>query len=172
MDSAVILAGLGVADVEMLASWADDELFCAHAGWVASRSTLRDFWRGQLQHPPELLIRLGARIDGVLVGYVDLHGEGEHERELGYLIGPSHRWGQGLGGRVAAAGLWYAFTALQLDSVWAEAVIANEPSVQILRSLGMREIGDGEPETFLGVASRYLKFRITHTEWARRNEVG
>jgi RimJ/RimL family protein N-acetyltransferase len=172
MDSAVNLSALGAADVDVLASWAEDELFCAHAGWIGSRSTVRDFWLHQLQHPPKSLTRLGAKIDAVLVGHVDLHGDGEHEQELGYLIGPSHRWGNGLGGRVAAAGLRHAFAELPLDSVWAEAVIANEPSVQILRSRGMREIGDGETETFLGVGSRYLKFRITHIEWAQLNEAG
>ena len=43
MDSAVALSALRAADVEVLASWADDEIFCAHAGWVASRSSVRDF---------------------------------------------------------------------------------------------------------------------------------
>ena len=169
MDSAVALSALCAADVEVLASWADDEILCAHAGWVASRSSVRDFWQRQLQHPPERLIRLGAKLDGVLVGHIDLHGDGEQERELGYLIGPSDRWGQGLGGRIAAAGLGYAFTELELRSVWAEAVVANQPSVRILRSCGMRETGDGAPEAFLGVASRYLQFRITRSEWARLN---
>ena len=146
MDSAVALSALCAADVEVLASWADDETFCAHAGWVASRSSVRDFWQRQLQHPSERLIRLGAKLDGVLVGHIDLHGDDGQERELGYLIGPSDRWGQGLGGRVAAAGLGYAFTELQLHSVWAEAVVANRPSVRILRSCGMRETGDGAPQ--------------------------
>ncbi len=169
MESTVELSALSAADVEVLALWADDEIFCAHAGWVASRSAVRDFWQHQVQHPPQRLIRLGARIDGALVGHIDLHGDGVQERELGYLIGPSDRWGQGLGGRVAAAGLGYAFTGLKLHAVWAEAVVANQPSVRILRSCGMRETGNGLPEAFLGVASRYLQFRITRNEWVRLN---
>ena len=38
MDSAVALSALRAADVEVLASWADDEIFCAHAGWGTSIS--------------------------------------------------------------------------------------------------------------------------------------
>lgn len=119
MDTAINLSPLGAADVEVLAPWAEDELFCADAGWIASRSTVRDFCAHQSKHPPKSLTRLGARIDAGLVGRVDRCGDGEQERELGYLIGLSHRWGNGL-----------------------------------------------------GVASRYLKFRITRTTWAQLNEAG
>ncbi len=57
-----------------------------------------------------------------MVGYVDLHGEGDETRELGFVTGPSGRWGQGWGTLAASAGLVYGFETLELRRIWAEAV--------------------------------------------------
>lgn len=80
-------------------------------------------------------------------------------------MGPSDRWGQGLGVRVAKAGLSYGFDELSLESIWAEALVANTASVRILCSLGMREAGRGSAATFLQAESYYQQFRLTRDEW-------
>lgn len=166
-DSTMTLRPLDPADADALAVWAEDDRFCQHAGWtLRSPMAVRDFWVRQIQTPPAGLIRLAATTEeNDLLGYVDLHGDGPLERELGFLVGPSHRWGRGLGGRVAEAGLSHGFDELSLDSIWAEAIVANAASVRILRSLGMRETERGSAETFLRIESYYQKFRLNRQEW-------
>ena len=166
-DSTIMLRPLGRADADVLAVWAEDDRFCQHAGWtLRSPAAVRNFWVRQVETPPADLIRLAVTTDeNDLLGYVDLHGDGQRERELGFLVGPSHRWGQGLGGRVAEAGLAHGFDELSLDSIWAEAIVANAASVRILRSLGMRETGRGFVETFLQAESYYQQFRLNRDEW-------
>lgn len=155
------------ADAETLTSWADDPTFCAHAGWRAG-APLADtltWWRQAIAEPDPKLCRLLAVSGGDAVGYVDLHGETEGVRELGYVIGPSSRWGHGLGTAAAHAGLHFGFEQLHLDRIWAEAVEANEASVRVLRRIGMREIGWGADERFLDQPSRYLTFEMLRSEW-------
>lgn len=160
-------------DAHALAGWGQDELFCQHAEWTATSSAaLHDFWVRQVEDPPFELIRLAVEdADGELVGYVDLHGSNPGEKELGFVIGPSHRWGQGLGRRAAEAALAYGFEELALDRLWAEALAANTASVRILRSLGMQETGKGGPGTFLQEVSYYLKFRISRRVWMHQGHM-
>lgn len=154
------------SDAEVFASWASDERFCEHAGWRlgAEPAEMLAFWTGLISDPPAELLRLTATSGGEIVGYVDLHGARAEERELGYLVGPSSRWGQGLGSAIAAAGVTYAFDALRLDSIWAEAPAANAPSVRILRALGMHETGIGSDELFLAEPTHYVQFRLERPE--------
>lgn len=159
-----------LADAEVFASWAIDPVFCAHAGW-RHRPTSADavsWWRDTIVAPDAELIRLTAVRDGEAVGYVDLHGRDDDERELGFLIGPSTRWRRGLGTAAAEAGLAYGFTLLGLSRIWAEAVEANTGSTRILRRIGMGETGAGGDETFLGRRSRYVRFGVTREEWSAR----
>lgn len=168
MNSAALhLRPLQREDAGVLAGWGEDDLFCLHAGWsTTSHAALHDFWVRQVEDPPAELIRLAAEnVNGGLVGYVDLHGLDPGEKELGFVIGPSDRWGQGLGRRAAEAGLVYGFEELSLERIWAEAVAINTASVRILRSLGMQETGPGGPGAFLHEDSYYLQFHITHPMW-------
>ncbi|BDZ64387.1 GNAT family N-acetyltransferase [Agromyces mangrovi Wang et al. 2018] len=164
------LRPLEAADAETLASWAVDPVFCAHAGWRV-RTSPDDavlWWREAIAAPDPLLIRLLALHDGEAVGYVDLHGDADDARELGFLIGPSARWHRGLGTAAASAGLAHGFRVLGLARIWAEAVQANVHSVRVLRRVGMRETGAGGAEDFLGTSSRYRRFELTSAEWAER----
>ncbi|WP_409484333.1 GNAT family N-acetyltransferase [Arsenicicoccus dermatophilus] len=164
----VELRSLTVDDATTLASWAADEHFCRVAGWTLGRSVAehRATFCRRLESAPDL-IRLGATHDGELVGYVDLHGEEPGRRELGYLVGPRARWGQGLGLAVARAGLRHGFEVLGLRTIWAEAVDANVPSVRILQRLGMTETGWGDAATHLDRPTRYRRFEITVEEYDR-----
>ena len=160
-----------VFDAQTLASWAVDPLFCAHAGWKqrASVDDAVEWWREAIEAPDRLSIRLMAVRDEEPVGYVDLHGDGNGVRELGFVIGPSTRWRQGLGAAAAEAGLSFGFTALGLTQIWAEAVEANIGSVRILRRIGMQETGAGSAEDFLGSPSRYLQFSLSRSDWLERS---
>lgn len=166
-DSVLTLRPLERADADAFAIWAEDDLFCQHAGWtMGSPDAVRDFWAQQVQTPPADLVRLAVSSgESDLLGYIDLYGVESRERELGFLVGPSQRWGRGLGRRVADAGLAYGFDELLLDHIWAEAVAANTASVRILRALEMHETGRGSAESFLQTESYHLQFRLSRNEW-------
>ncbi len=100
-----------------------------------------------------------------MVGYVDLHGDQPHRREIGFVIGERSRWGQGLGRLAAAAGLDHGFHQLALQEIWAEAMDANQRSVRILQSLGMLETGRGGEDMFLDQPTHYRQFAITAENW-------
>lgn len=165
---ALALRALVAADAATLAAWALDGTFVAHADWTPGLplDEHERFWRTIIADPPEPeLLRFGAVHDGELVGYVDLYGLALAERELGYVIGPSNRWGQGLGEAAARAGLEHAFGHLGLRAVWAEAVPLNAPSVRILERIGMRFTGNGDEAQFLGATARYAQYRITAEDY-------
>lgn len=169
VDSGVVLSlrPLIAADASTLASWATDPVFCAHAGWRLRDSPVDAlyWWENAIVHPDPTLVRLLAVSDDNPVGYVDLHGEELARRELGYLIGPSARWGQGLGTAAARSALEFGFIELGLESIWAEAVEANPGSVRVLHRLGMRPAGVGTSAEFLGTRSRYLIFELSRDDW-------
>ncbi|MGI3785493.1 MAG: GNAT family N-acetyltransferase [Janthinobacterium lividum] len=163
----MLLRPLAAGDAETLASWEADEVFCAHAGWAphASEQVAIAWWQNQITVPDPRLLRLLALHDESAVGYIDLYGGESHVRELGYVIAPAREWGRGLGTAAARAGLAYGFHTLGLRRVWAEAVEANTASVRVLHRLGMRQIGVGEAEDFLGRTSRYMQFEMLRNEW-------
>lgn len=166
-EVALTLRAMTDGDAETLAAWQTDPAFCANAGWRPSESRQQSvaWWQKQISDPDPQLVRLLALEGCKPVGYVDLHGSARTERELGYVIAPSALWGRGLGTAAARAGLEFGFTVLGLRRVWAEAVEANSASVSVLRRLGMRVIGIGSEEDFLGKTSRYLQFEISSREW-------
>lgn len=165
-DLEVRLRPLVAGDAHTFASWADDATFRLHAGWrqSESRSAAITWWLNQIEDPDPRLIRLLALREHEAVGYIDLYG-GDGTRELGYLIAPSQRWGQGLGTAAARAALVHGFDTLGLDCIWAEAVEANVASVRILRRLGLRQTGVGDAEQFLGQPSRFLRFEVFRSDW-------
>lgn len=161
LESMVILRELGAADADGIADWSRDEDFCRAAGWsIRPVEQHREFQRRLIADSSTDLLRLAAVQDGRLVGYVDLHGNEPHRRELGFLVGPREVWGQGVGMAVATAGLRYGFQVLGLKEIWAEALEANRASIRILQRLGMTETGWGDMDTHLGRASRYRQFAI------------
>lgn len=162
MTSTVVLRPLVVDDAPFLAALQTDPVFAAHAGWphVSAIAEGEGWWRESIEVPDPLLLRLLATTAGGPVGYVDLHGEDPHERELGYAIGPSSLWGRGLATHAALAGIEWGFERLHLDRIWAEAVAANTASVRVLEKSGMHPLGPGADESFLGKPSHYERFEI------------
>lgn len=161
--NAVSLRRMRPEDALTFADWAQDPAFCREAEWNTSLS--RDdhvsFWRVLIENPPTLLLRLSAVMNGELIGYVDLHGEEEHGRELGFTIGDSTRWGLGLGRKAALAGLDYGFNQMGLTEIWAESASANTRSVRILKRIGMDEIEQGAAVNYLGQQSFYRRFKCS-----------
>lgn len=161
------LRALQVEDARVLASWQTDAVFAAHAGWRVTSDPAdgEQWWRASILQPDPLLLRLAVTEDGALVGFVDLYGARSDERELGFLIGPSSRWGRGLATSAASAALAHGFVHLRLRRVWAEAVAANHASVRVLKKAGLSPAGRGRAEEFLGEPSHYERFEIAHSDW-------
>lgn len=154
-------------DVETLASWGEDPVFRAAAEWGASGTEARRaFWQRMVDAPPADLLRFGARIDGQLVGTVDLHGDQPRERELGFLVARPF-WGRGFGAALARSGIDHGFDLLGLERIWAEALEANGHSIRILERC-MRRTGRGATGTYLGEPTNYVRFALTRQEWEAR----
>lgn len=168
--SHVTLRRLKLEDADEIGAWAADHEFSRHADWSAGLSFAehRRFHQRLIESPPAELMRLGAIHEGILVGYVDLHGSQAQRRELGFVIGGRDRWGQGLGHMAAAAGLDYGFGHLGLEEIWAEVLEANQRSVRILQRLGLVETRRGDDGVFLDPRTYYRRFAMTAPEWARR----
>lgn len=166
-----MLRKLVASDAAVIAGWAGDLEFCREAGWSTDlgRRAHLEFQQRIIALPPPDLLRLGAEVEGVLVGYVDLHGSEQGTRELGFLIGERSSWGRGLGRRAAAAGLEYGFGELGLKLIWAEVLEANQRSMRILRGLGFTETGAGAGGEFRGVASIHRQFALSDRDWNSRD---
>jgi RimJ/RimL family protein N-acetyltransferase len=164
----VTLRPLELRDADVIARWAADPEFCHQADWTPGLpfSERQRLHQRLIQSPPPDLIRLGVIHRGVLVGYVDLHGDEPHRREIGFVIGERGRWGKGLGRWAAAAGLDHGFNELGLQEIWAEAFDSNQRSVRILQRLGLLEIGRGDEGVFLDQPTYYRQFAIAAAEWA------
>lgn len=167
MADRISLRRLGPADAHVLASWQTDALFAAHAGWRLTSDAGEgvQWWRESIRNPDPLLLRLAAVESGELVGYVDLYGEQREERELGYVIGPSSRWGHGRATVAAIRAIDHGFEELGLRRIWAEAVAANRASVRVLEKAGLNRIGRDRAESFLGVESHYEQFEVLRSDW-------
>jgi RimJ/RimL family protein N-acetyltransferase len=163
----VALRPLEAPDADVIAGWAADPEFCREAAWTPDLpiDERRRLHRTLIRSPPPELIRLGAVHNGVLVGYVDLHGLAPTRRELGFVIGERHRWGRGLGRSAAAAGLEFGFARLDLHEIWAEALTCNERSIRVLQRLGLAETGPGENGVGLDRRIRHRRFAITAEDW-------
>ncbi|HEY3561486.1 MAG TPA: GNAT family protein [Kribbella sp.] len=166
-SSSMFLRPIERSDLPTYVSWGRDRTFCEHAGWTVDlpEPAHEAHWRALVEQPRQNLVRLAAVVGDEVVGYVDLAGEEPDRRELGYVIGPSERWGHGLGGTAARLGLGYGFHWLGLRDIWAEAVDANRASIRILIGLGMTETGRGHDEPFLGASSYYRQFTISAESW-------
>ncbi|WP_405063394.1 GNAT family N-acetyltransferase [Kribbella sp. NBC_01505] len=171
MDSPVHLRPLELADIATYADWGSDSRLCLHAGWTVDRPrpAREAHWRRVIEEGS--VLRLAAVGGDEVIGYVDLSGSDLDHRELGYVVGPSARWGSGLGTTIAQLGLAHGFTELNLEWIDAEAAELNHASIRILQRLGMTETGESGTDTYLGVPTPTRCFRITRESYLRENPV-
>ncbi|GAA1710488.1 GNAT family protein [Kribbella yunnanensis] len=171
MESPVFLRPLELADIATYADWGADRRLCEHAGWTLDlpRPAHEAHWQRTLEKGE--LLRLAAVRGDEVIGYVDLAGTDSDHRELGYVVGPSTRWGEGLGTTIARLGLEHGFSVLSLDWVGAEAAETNQASVRILQQLGMTETADHGVDTYLGTPTPTRCFRISRESYLLQNPV-
>jgi ribosomal-protein-alanine N-acetyltransferase len=142
----VSLRVLEPADLPIVAAWRLDREFCRWQGWRQdhTESEIVDHFSQVMLDPPDGFIRLGVVADDALVGYAELSGIDDVHAELGFGIGDSARWGQGLGSATARAMVGYAFDVVALRHVWAETDPTNVRSQRVLLRAGFRSVTDGE----------------------------
>jgi ribosomal-protein-alanine N-acetyltransferase len=88
----------------------------------------------------------------------------EDEVELLYALAPA-MWGRGYAAEAGEAALDYAFTEAGLDGVVGIAREANQPSLGVLRRLGMRSWGEA---TYWG--SSWRKYGLSAAQWRHDRE--
>lgn len=81
------------------------------------------------------------------MGYVDLAGQDPNERELGFVVGPSNRWGLGIGRRAGMLAIEHASVELGVTRLWAETTPTNVRSRRLLVSLGFVDTPESPNES-------------------------
>jgi [ribosomal protein S5]-alanine N-acetyltransferase len=158
----VALRALTLDDLDTVVRWSRDEEFCRANGWEVGRAPaeVRQHWAKLIAEPDHGFLRLGADVDGKLVGYADLADIGQ-EAELGFAIGDSRRWGSGLGTATALAMINHGFDHLGLTQVRATVHETNRRSISLLEKVGFRRIGIlPGAEEYLGELTRVLEFAL------------
>lgn len=142
-DDPLRLRPLNLDDLPATLRWAADPEFCAATGWRSGLTSrqLHAWLAPIIERPEPDFLRLGAELDGRLIGYVDLAFITDTQAELGIAIGERALWGRGLGERAARLMLGHAFETLHLRRVTAEVHASNTRSLGLMHKLGFRETG-------------------------------
>ncbi|WP_328530759.1 GNAT family N-acetyltransferase [Nocardioides sp. NBC_00368] len=155
------LRPLSPGDEHVYAAWAEDEEFRVANGWPErDRDGHLRHWRRLIEAPPPELIRLAVEVDEEVVGYADLHGLAPDTRELGIAIGPSSRWGQGLGQRAIKTALTYGFSVLDLTRIWAETHETNARAKKLFDATGFIETGRHGTDTYRGEDVSLVQYAV------------
>ncbi|MBB5233519.1 GNAT family N-acetyltransferase [Deinococcus budaensis] len=165
---AVTLRPLRPGDEEAAVRWAADPEFCLAAGWTPGLAPrlVRAHWRPIVAGKGPAFLRLGVEVRGRLVGYVDLAELTRTSGEFGIGIGERALWGRGAGLEAGQRMLAHAFGPLGLDTVSAQVNAPNLRSHALMRRLGFREAGRGEPEVYRGELAGVVLYSLTRRGWA------
>lgn len=152
LNGAVSLRPLRPGNEEAAVRWAADPEFCLAAGWTVGLAPrkVREHWRRVAASVGPDFLRLGLELSERMVGYVDLAGLTCASGEFGIALGERGLWGRGLGTAAGRLLLAHAFSTLGLNTVTAEVHAPNLPSHALMRRLGFREAGEGEPDLYRG----------------------
>jgi [ribosomal protein S5]-alanine N-acetyltransferase len=172
MRDSVQLRDLQLEDLDTVFVWSRDAEFCLANDWSLEipEDHLRNHWTGIITESSDNLIRKGITFDGQLIGYADLAEINalEARASLGYAIGDSSLWGQGLGFLGAKLMLELAFKNLKLERVTAEVNAANTRSLRVLEKLGFKLEGVlRQHETYRGVSGDVHLFGMLREEFLR-----
>lgn len=148
--------------------WAADPEFCRAAGWTVGLAPrkVREHWRRVAASVGPDFLRLGLEVDGQLVGYVDLADLTRTCGEFGIGIGERARWGRGTGAEAGRLLLTHAFETLRLRTVTAEVHAPNLRSHALMRRLGFREVGAGEPDIYQGEVVEVVRYELDRDDFA------
>lgn len=167
MALTVTLRPLRPGDEEAAVRWAADPGFCLAAGWTPGLSPrlVREHWRPIIAGLGPDFLRLGVEVGGRLVGYVDLAELTRTSGEFGIGIGERALWGRGVGRAAGEQMLALAFGTLGLETVTAQVYAPNRRSHALMRRLGLREAGRGEPELYRGEVVEVVRYALTRGAW-------
>jgi [ribosomal protein S5]-alanine N-acetyltransferase len=166
----VKLRPLQLEDLNTVILWAKDREFCLANEWSLelSEERLTSHWTGIITESSDTLIRQGITFNSQLIGYADLAeiNTFEARASLGYAIGNSSLWGQGLGFYGAKLMLKLAFESSKLERVTSEVNAANTRSLRALEKLGFKLEGVlRQHETYRGVRGDVHLFGMLREEF-------
>ncbi len=111
--------------------------------------------------------------NGELIGNVCIHSVEEQPKKTGILtvlIGNKEDWGKGIGTKVCAAVIEWAFMETGFDELTARALQENIPSIKTLQKLGFTETGTEPYEGLVhGQKTIWRNFRIAQDDWSKNH---
>ena len=155
----VTLRPLRAGDEEVAVRWAADPVFCRAASWTPGLAprVVRRHWQAIIAGGDPTFLRLGAELDGRLVGFVDLAGLDGTSAEFGIVVGERALWGQGAARRAGEALIAHA-AGLGLSRLTALVHAPNVRSHALMRRLGFVEAGHADPEAYMGEVVPVIRY--------------
>lgn len=160
-------------DAERLATLSQDEKFRRWLPWIRggftterAREFAEDFSRKNWASGQPVW---AVRIEGVLMGVVDLRDRGEGAWEIGFWMHPDAR-GKGLMTAACALVVQAAFDSLGALRILHFARVGNVRSLRIARNLGFSPEGVRRKPTPSGV-ERQWQSALLRSDWERRGSV-
>ncbi len=152
-----------IEDYEYVLSWSKDDQFCLANGWEKNREAeeLYSWWLHCVNNMDDNFIRKGIEWNQKLIGYADLVLMDDETAELGIAIGDRTFWGQGIGTKACISMMEYAVENLAIRVFYAETHAANMRSRKMLDKIGFQEISRKGTESYLGVDSQLVQYRIS-----------
>ncbi|MDK2011246.1 MULTISPECIES: GNAT family N-acetyltransferase [unclassified Deinococcus] len=155
----VTLRPLRPGDEEVAVRWAADPVFCRAADWTPGLAprVLRRHWAMIIAGGDPSFLRLGAELDGQLVGFVDLAGMSGTSAEFGIVIGARALWGQGVARQAGEALIAHA-EGMGLSRMTALVHGPNTRSHALMRRLGFVQAGHADPEAYMGEVVPVIRY--------------
>ncbi|GGR82598.1 GNAT family N-acetyltransferase [Deinococcus sedimenti] len=155
----VTLRSLRAGDEEVAVRWAADPVFCRAADWTPGLAprVVRRHWQAIIAGGDPAFLRLGAELDGRLVGFVDLAGLDGRWAEFGIVVGERGLWGQGTARRAGEALIAHA-AGLGLTRLTALVHAPNARSHALMRRLDFVEAGHADPEAYMGEVVPVIRY--------------
>jgi RimJ/RimL family protein N-acetyltransferase len=172
----LILSPLGDHDAQALFAYRSRPEVCRYQSWeprsVEDVARFIDVFRSLAFDTPGTWFQLGMRLKdtAVLAGDLGVHflEDESHQVEIGFTVAPDHQR-RGLGFEAVAALLGHLFGPLGKHRVFASADPRNQPSLALLRKVGMRqEAHFRESMWFKDEWVDDVVFAILESEWTRR----
>jgi RimJ/RimL family protein N-acetyltransferase len=166
-DAATLFAYRSLPEVSRYQGWEPESLDDA-AGFV-ERLASTEF------DTPGTWFQFGVRQreSGELIGDLGVHFlEDGQQAEIGFTLAPASQ-GRGLGAEAVVGVLDFLFGRLGKHRVFASVDPRNQPSLRLLRRVGMRQEAHFRRSLlFKGEWSDDVVFAVLHSEWIEREPVG